>query len=87
MADATPNYQVEQMRLRSQILAQEAAIATQRLAIMEMADRKSRHLDNIAAAKRAIEEMQEKLKGLGEAHGELTEQQFERYEASLDPKE
>lgn len=69
MADAVVNYQVEIQRLRAQIAQQTATIEAQRLAIMEMQDRKVRHEANIAAAELAIETYKEQLAGLKNTHG------------------
>lgn len=72
MADVTPNYMVEQQRLRSQIAAQRSTIEGQKLAILEMADRKVRHMENIQAAEREVAKLEEKLTRLQADHGELT---------------
>lgn len=77
MADAVPNYFVEQQRLKTQISAQRHNIERQRLDIMEMADRARRHLENIAASEKAIGEMEVSLQQLQEAHGEAGEQAFQ----------
>lgn len=58
MADVTPDYKVSQQRLVAQISAQRTQVENQKLAIMELADRKRRHEENIEAAKRAISEYQ-----------------------------
>ena len=84
MSDVMPNYKVEQQRLRAQVAEQQAAIARQTLAILEMADRKARHLENIAGAQRAIEQFQEQLAGLEETHGRLTSEEVDAMSASLD---
>lgn len=74
MADVMPNYHIEMQRLRHGIAQQHGNIIGQELAIMEMADRKLRMLENIAAARRAVAESEEKLKALEETHGPLTEE-------------
>lgn len=87
MADVTPNYRLEQQRLRSQIAAQRANIERQRLDILEMADRLQRHEANIAASEQAIAEMERQLLQLEETHGLLTEARFEDLKSSLIPDE
>ena len=69
MADVMPNYFVEMQRLKTQIVAQELAIQKNILDIMEMEDRKRRHLDAINAAQAAIEKMKFDLGKMEEAHG------------------
>lgn len=71
MADVMPNYQVEQQRLRAQIAAQQATIEAQKLAILEMEDRRTRHEENIAAAQKAISTLTEQLHSLMAAHGDM----------------
>lgn len=83
MTDVLPNYNLEQQRLRSQIAAQRAQIEQQWLAILEMADRKQRHEDNIAAAKRSIADFEERLRDLEETHGILTDEQREQMKESV----
>jgi hypothetical protein len=78
MADSMPNYQVEIQRLRSQILDQKATIQKQVLSILEMTDRKTRLLENIAATKKAIIDYTEKLRVLEEAHGGLSEEDIQK---------
>jgi len=48
------NCQTEQQRLKTQILDQTALAERQKLAIMELADKKQANLDNIAASEKAI---------------------------------
>lgn len=72
MSDVMPNYAVARQRLKAQIAQQQATIAQQWLDILEMADRKARHMENINAAESAIEEYQEQLKSLEDEHGKLT---------------
>jgi hypothetical protein len=69
--DVTPNWHLEQQRLRAQIAQQQATIEAQRLAIMEMDDRKSRNEENITAALAAILNYQEQLDSLEATHGPL----------------
>jgi hypothetical protein len=78
MADSMPNYQVEIQRMRSQILDQKATIQKQVLSILEMTDRKTRLLENIAATKKAIIDYTEKLHVLEEAHGGLSEAEIQK---------
>jgi len=73
MADVMPNYQLEQQRLRFQIVTQEQAIEKNKLDIMEMEDRKQRHLENMNAAKDAIAGYKKSLASLEQAHGKLKE--------------
>lgn len=84
MADVMANPKVEQQRLRMQIAAQRHQVEQQTLAILEMADRKARHLENIAAAHRAIAEFERTLASLDAAHGALTPEIAEAMTASLD---
>lgn len=72
MADAMPDYQVEQQRLRAQIAAQRSTIEAQKLSILEMTERKRKHEENILAAEKAIAEYETKLAGLEATHGKLT---------------
>lgn len=69
MADVMPNYTVEIQRLKSRIADQHQIIERQKLEILEMEDRRSRHEENIEAAKEAIKKMELDLKGLIETHG------------------
>lgn len=72
MADVVANYMVEQQGLRTRILEQRAAVARQKLAIMEMSDRKRRHEENIAASLKAIGVLEEEM-ATGTATGEATD--------------
>ena len=83
MGDRMPNYLLEQQRLRWQILAQETQIEQQRLAIMEMSDKKQRHLENIEASKKAIATYKEQLADLEKTHGKLTEENYKDMKDSL----
>lgn len=85
MSDVMPNYHVEKQRLKHQMAAQRATIEQQKLAIMEMSDRKMRHLENIESAEEAISNMNAKLKSLEEAHGK--EDQYEKMKDDLDDEE
>jgi hypothetical protein len=78
MADAMPNYQVEIQRLRAQISDQKSTIQKQVLSILEMTDRKTKLLENIAATKKAIIDYTEKLRVLEEAHGGLSEDDIQK---------
>jgi chromosome segregation ATPase len=69
MADAMPNYQVEQLKLVAQIAGLKANIARQTLEIAEMEDRKARYIENIASTKESITEYEKQLKGLEQEHG------------------
>ena len=73
MADAMPDYFVEQQRVISQIAAQENTIQRQRLDIMEMDARKRKSFENIKAAKEAIVSMKETLASLIDTHGQAAE--------------
>ncbi len=78
MSDKMPNYFVEQQRLKADIAGQKANIAKQYLDIMEMADRKQRLLDNIEAAKLAVKDKMDRLKGLEQEHGALSPDEFDK---------
>ena len=84
MADAIPNYKVEQQRLKMRIAEQHSNIERQTLDIMEMADRKLRHEENIEAAHRAIAQYQSDLSALENAHGKLDENEIEAMSASIE---
>jgi len=81
--DSLPNYHVEQQRLRAQLAAQRSKIEEQKLTILEMADRKTRHEENIAAAERAIAEYAKQLAALEATHGALTDATYETMRAGL----
>ena len=84
MGDVVPNWRLEQQRLRAQIAEQRSRIEAQRLAILEMADRKLRHEENIDAALKAISTYEEQLHGLEATHGPLTEEWFHGMRRHLD---
>lgn len=69
MGDVMPNYKVEVARLKMQISAQVANIDRQTFEIMELEDRKARLEENIAAAKKAISELETNKKQLEDTHG------------------
>ncbi len=70
MADAMPDYHVEQQRLTTDIAALRHNLERYKLEIMEMESRKKKALGNIEATEKAIAENHERLKGLIETHGE-----------------
>lgn len=74
MSDVLPNYQTEQQRLRSAITAQKSVIEAQVLSILEMVEKKKRHIENISAATKAIQDYEAKLDGLKKEHGSLTDE-------------
>jgi chromosome segregation ATPase len=82
--DATPNWRVEMQRLRKTIAEQHANIERQKLEIMEMADRKRRHEENIEAANKAIKEMEANLKSLENEHGALGDKDLQAARRSLE---
>ncbi len=70
MADVMPDYQLESQRLRATIAQLLWNIEKGKLEILEVANRKKRAIENIAATEKAIKEMKEKLKGLIKTHGD-----------------
>lgn len=72
MADATPDYQVEQQRLVAQIASLKSNLERQKLEIMEMDDRRKKNLENIEATKKSIAGLEKDLRGLVETHGKAT---------------
>lgn len=83
MADVMPDYKVSQQKIIAQIAAQKAQIENQKLAIMEMSERKRSHETNIQAAYRAIAEYETQLRSLEDAHGKLTDKEYEERKTSL----
>ena len=77
MGDVLPNYKVSQMRLKTQILAQQHNIAKQELEIMEMGDRVDRYEQNIVAAEKTIVGYETDLRGLEKEHGKLSKADLE----------
>ena len=78
-----PNYAVEQQRLISAIASQRSAIERSKLDILELADRKLRALESIAAAEKAIAHSEENLASLKEAHGALDKKKFKEMADSV----
>lgn len=70
MADSTPNYSVEQQRLRMNIANLQATIERQRFEILEMEDRKARNEENIEKSLEAIGELEQNLADLVKEYGE-----------------
>ena len=83
MADVMPNYMVEQQRLVSAIAAQRAAIERSKLDILELADRKVRAVESIAASEKAIDHSETNLNSLKKAHGELDKKKFKEMADSV----
>lgn len=83
MSDVMPNYQVEMQRLRSQILDLQATIQKQILTVLEMADRKAKLLENIAATKKAIVDYEVKLGGLEKTHGSASNVELDKLMALI----
>ena len=61
MADAMADYMVSQQKLAAKIAAQEHAVLQNKLSIMELADVRRRHLENIELTLIAIKEGEEAL--------------------------
>lgn len=74
MADVKPNYKIEIKRIQLQIKQQEANIERGELDILEMADKVSRSLTGIEAARRSIEDYTTTLRQLEAEHGAVTTQ-------------
>lgn len=71
MSDLTPDYHVEQQKLIVQIMTLKANKARSQLEIMQLDSRRAGALENIQSTKGAIDECEERLKGLEETHGKL----------------
>lgn len=76
--DNMPDYYVEQQRIKAQRAEQLATIERQRLEIMEMGSRQNNHRNNIIAARKCLQELEIKLKGLVETHGEMSIEELEQ---------
>lgn len=83
MADTSTNYLVSQQRLRWQISAQRTAIEQNRLAILEMYERRQQHLANISASEEAIKRIEADLTALEQAHGFLTDEDIAEMSAEV----
>ena len=70
MADVMPDYHLEIQKLRMGIASLQHNIERYKLDIMEVASRKKKAFDNLAATTAAIEEHEKRLAGLIETHGE-----------------
>ena len=70
MADVTPDWHVEQQRLRTHIAQLRHNIERFRLEIMEMDSRKGKARDNMKATQKAIGDDDKNLKALIAEHGE-----------------
>lgn len=71
MSDLTPDYHVEQQKLIVQIMTLKANMARSHLEIMQLDSRRVGAVENIQSTKTAIDECEERLKGLEETHGKL----------------
>jgi len=69
MADAMPDYALEQQRLKAQIAALRHNLERFKLEIMEVESRKRAALENIDATDAAIEEHEARLASLVDTHG------------------
>ena len=69
MADAQPDYFVEQQRTRMNIAKLRTQIEQQKLEIMEMASRKAKARESIAASEKAVVGLEETLEKLIATHG------------------
>lgn len=82
MADA-PDWRVDYLRTRLQLKQQQAALDGQRVALVEIAQRKRQTLTNVEAHRKAIGELQERLRQLEAEHGTLGEDELEQMIAEL----
>lgn len=71
MADAMPDYHLEQQRLRMQVSSLALNLERYKLEIIECESRKKTALENIEATMEAIAEHRERLASLVETHGEM----------------
>lgn len=71
VSDLTPDYHVEQQKLVVQIMTLQANMARSKLEIMQLDGRKISAVENIAASKKAVDDCEERLRGLEETHGKL----------------
>lgn len=70
MADVMPDYMVEIQKLRVSQRSMEHNLERYRLELLEVESRKAQAYSNIAATRKALKELGEKLDSLIEAHGE-----------------
>ncbi len=70
MADAIPDYFVEQQRCRMNIAKLRTQIEQQKLEIMEMSSRKAKARESIASSEAAVVNLEKTLAELIETHGE-----------------
>lgn len=71
MSDVMPDYHVEQQKLVVQIMTLQTNLARSKLEIMQLDSRKVTALENIQSTKVAIDDCEERLRGLEETHGKL----------------
>jgi chromosome segregation ATPase len=78
---------MERQRARAQLAALRHTLEDQRLTVLEMGDRRSKHVESIAAAHRALGEFEGQLAGVEQTHGALTDDAIEAMIQSLDAPE
>lgn len=71
MSDVMPDYHVEQQKLVVQIMTLQTNMARSTLEVMQLDSRKAGALTNIQSSKVAIDDCEERLRGLEETHGKL----------------
>ncbi len=84
MADAGPNYKVEQQRLIKEISELETRFEGHKLSLLELVGRKQTILQNWAAEREALEHKKANLKDLEEAHGPVLELDIDAAMSEID---
>ncbi len=77
MSDVGPDWQVAQQKARYDLANQRAKVEQYKHELMQMNSQRLKTIDNIKASERAIEDAQERLDGLIEAHGEAPPLSFD----------
>ena len=70
MADVGPDWGVAQQKARYDLANQRAKIAQYKHELMQMNSQRKKTIGNIRASERAVDDAQERLDGLIEAHGD-----------------
>ncbi len=77
MADVGPDWQVAQQKARYDVANQRAKVEQYKHELLQMNGQRRKTIDNIKASERSIEDAQERLDGLIEAHGEAPPLSFD----------
>jgi len=77
MADVGPDWKVAQQKARYDVANQRAKVEQYKHELLQMNSQRLKTIDNIKASEQSIEDAQERLDGLIEAHGEAPPLSFD----------